>query len=100
MIKYKGTTLFPPAMFDVLASYTAIEHYQIEISSTMVGTDDIRILISSKQQNSALLKEIKDSFQAKLRVIPNVEFEREEILISRIYNPLSRKPIYLVDKRE
>ncbi|MGE8423858.1 MAG: hypothetical protein ACN6PI_13570, partial [Sphingobacterium siyangense] len=62
--------------------------------------DDIRILISSKQQNSELLKEIKDSFQAKLRVIPNVEFEREEILISRIYNPLSRKPIYLVDKRE
>ncbi|MGB3105698.1 phenylacetate--CoA ligase family protein [Sphingobacterium siyangense] len=100
MIKYKGTTLFPPAMFDVLASYTAIEHYQIEISSTAVGTDDIRILISSKQQNSALLKEIKDSFQAKLRVIPNVEFEREEILISRIYNPLSRKPIYLVDKRK
>ncbi|WP_448137871.1 phenylacetate--CoA ligase family protein [Sphingobacterium siyangense] len=100
MIKYKGTTLFPPAMFDVLASYTGIEHYQIEISSTAVGTDDIRILISSKQQNSALLKEIKDSFQAKLRVIPNVEFEREEILISRIYNPLSRKPIYLVDKRE
>lgn len=100
MIKYKGTTLYPPAMFDVLANYKEIEHYQIEISSTAVGTDDIKILIASKQQNNRLLKEIKDSFQAKLRVIPNVEFEKEEILINKIYNPLSRKPIYLVDKRE
>lgn len=100
MIKYKGTTLFPPAMFDVLASYEEIEHYQIEISSTAIGTDDIRILISAKQENAALLKEIKDSFQAKLRVIPTVEFEREEILISKIYNPLNRKPTYLLDKRE
>ncbi|WP_223582604.1 phenylacetate--CoA ligase family protein [Sphingobacterium sp. GVS05A] len=100
MIKYKGTTLFPPAMFDVLASYEEIEHYQIEISSTVIGTDDIRILISAKQENAALLKEIKDSFQAKLRVIPTVEFEREEILISKIYNPLNRKPTYLLDKRE
>ncbi|MCS4225567.1 phenylacetate--CoA ligase family protein [Sphingobacterium sp. BIGb0165] len=100
MIKYKGTTLFPPAMFDVLASYEEIEHYQIEISSTAIGTDDIRVLISAKQENAALLKEIKDSFQAKLRVIPTVEFEREEILISKIYNPLNRKPTYLLDKRE
>ncbi|MEI2272264.1 AMP-binding protein [Sphingobacterium sp. ML3W] len=100
MIKYKGTTLFPPAMFDVLASYKEIEHYQIEISSTAIGTDDIRILIATKQENATLLKEIKDSFQAKLRVIPTVEFEREEILISKIYNPLNRKPTYLRDKRE
>jgi len=100
MIKYKGTTLFPPAMFDVLASYEEIEHYQIEISSTAIGTDDVRILIATKQENATLLKEIKDSFQAKLRVIPTVEFEREEILISKIYNPLNRKPTYLLDKRE
>lgn len=99
MIKYKGTSLYPPAMHDLLVSFEEIKLYLIEISNTEVGTDDIMIQVAASAPTEELLNRIKDSFRAKLRVTPKIVFQEEEILQRTVFNPLSRKPIRFIDHR-
>ncbi|HEY4617906.1 MAG TPA: phenylacetate--CoA ligase [Flavobacterium sp.] len=100
MIKYKGTTLYPPAMNDVLNDFPMIESHIIEISTNDLGTDEILIKIAVKEQSDAFLQQLKDHFRAKLRVSPKIEFTTKEILNPLIYNPMSRKPIHFFDTRK
>jgi len=99
MIKYKGTTLYPPAMNDVLNDFDSIESYIIEISTNDLGTDEILIKIAIKEQSEVFLQELKDRFRAKLRVTPKIEFSTLEILNALVFNQMSRKPIHFFDKR-
>ncbi|SNA82692.1 phenylacetate--CoA ligase [Flavobacterium psychrophilum] len=100
MIKYKGTTLYPPAMNDVLTHFENIENHIIEISTNDLGTDEILIKIAVKNKSEAFLQELKDHFRAKLRVTPKIEFTTKEILSPLVFNPMSRKPITFFDKRK
>lgn len=99
MIKYKGTTLYPPALNDVLNSFEGISAYQIIIKTNDIGTDEILVKYSSENHSEDLMHEIRDHFRAKLRVTPKVEFVDFEQLSKYIFNPKSRKPINFVDLR-
>ena len=56
MIKYKGTTLYPPAMYNILNDFSEIESYVIEIFHNELGTDEILIKIASAAISEELLK--------------------------------------------
>jgi len=100
MIKYKGTTLYPPAMVDILNNFEHIENYIIELSSNELGTDEILIKIAVTAGSPELLHDIKDHFRAKLRVTPRIEFIGREALTVLTQNPLIRKPIQFIDHRK
>ncbi|MGK4568415.1 AMP-binding protein [Flavobacterium sp. 3HN19-14] len=100
MIKYKGTTLYPPAMNDVLNDFDAIESHIIVIDTNDLGTDEILIKIAVKNRTDTFLQELKDHFRAKLRVTPKIEFTTSEALRPLIFNPMSRKPVHFFDNRK
>ncbi|MGO1521297.1 MAG: phenylacetate--CoA ligase family protein [Sphingobacterium sp.] len=100
MIKYKGTTLYPPAMHDAVAHFDEIRLHLIEISSSEIGTDEILIRLHSTDSSDEFSVKLKDYFRARLRVSPTISFEDEDVLHKMIYDPLSRKPITFVDKRK
>lgn len=99
MIKYKGTTLYPPAMHDLLASFDEIKLHLIEISNNDIGTDDILIRVVTSNDSVDFLNIIKDLFRAKLRVTPRIEFNDFEVLQKIVFNPMNRKPTTFIDKR-
>lgn len=99
MIKYKGTTLYPPAMHDVLNHFDSVENHLIEISTNDLGTDEIVIKIASNDASDELLHEIKDYFRAKLRVTPKIEFASSEDLQRIVFPAMSRKPVRFFDLR-
>jgi phenylacetate-CoA ligase len=100
MIKYKGTTLYPPALYDILDNVQGIQNYYVEVYTNNIGTDEILIHIGSKLQGEPFEKEIKDHFRAKLRVAPQIVFEPADH-IDRIINPASgRKSVRFLDKRQ
>jgi phenylacetate-CoA ligase len=99
MIKYKGTTLYPPAMHNILNDFNEVESYVIEISHNNIGTDEILIKIAVKQTSEKLLQNIKDHFRAKLRVAPKIEFHDKKEIQKLQFPIMSRKPIYVIDKR-
>lgn len=99
MIKYKGTTLYPPAMNDILNDFEGILCYQIVIQSNEIGLDEIIIKLSSEKDDESFEAEVRDHFRAKLRVSPKIEMVDFDVLSKTVFNPNSRKPITFIDLR-
>lgn len=100
MIKYKGTTLYPSSLYDILNDIKSVKNYIVEVKTNAIGTDDILIKIGCDEHTKEFEKNIKDHFRAKLRVAPNVEFEKPEKISKMQFPETSRKPIVFVDKRK
>ena len=101
MIKFKGTTLYPPAINDVLDNTDYVTGYVIEVSTNDAGTDNVKVKLSLHPDASAdAVKQLKDSFRSRIRVAPDIEvLPAEEI--QRINFPAkSRKPIKFIDLRK
>lgn len=99
MIKYKGTTLYPPALFDILDNIHFVRNYVVEVYTNDLGTDEITVRVGVDEAHEEYVKDIKDLFRSKVRVAPNVKFETPEY-IAKIQMPaMSRKPIKFVDLR-
>ncbi|MCB4808057.1 AMP-binding protein [Tamlana sp. 62-3] len=100
MIKYKGTTLYPPAMDNILNDFTEVESYVIEISHNNIGTDEICLKIATTNNSKDFLNAIKDHFRAKLRVTPKIELHPKEKIEKIRFPKMSRKPVLVIDKRK
>ncbi len=100
MIKFKGTTLYPPAIYDVLNQIGEIENYIVEVSTSKLGTDELLIKVGAIDGNQKLEKEIKDHFRASLRVAPEIKFYLPKEIIQNQFPNNSRKPIIFIDKRK
>lgn len=100
MIKLKGTTVYPPAIFELLDDIPEVDSYVIEVSTNEIGTDDVLVRVAGKEMSREIEKKIKDHFRAKIRVAPNIKFESHKD-IEAIQNPEnSRKTISFIDKRK
>ena len=99
MIKYKGTTLYPPVLMDLLTEFAQVENYIIEISNNEILTDEILIKIGTSTPSDALREEIINHFRAKMRVVPKIEFHPVETIEQQLYPKGSRKPVKFIDHR-
>lgn len=99
MIKYKGTTLFPSALFEILNEIPDVKNYIVEVSTNNVENDDIIVKIGSNVSGDLFKKTIKDHFRAKLRVAPEIHFSTPKEIQKLQFPESSRKPITFIDKR-
>ncbi len=101
MLKLKGTTLYPPALNDVLEGTPYVDNYVVVVSTSDAGTD--RVLVkagTSLPATPSLVKDLKDRFRSRIRVAPDVEFLPVEA-VSRINHPDgARKPVKFIDLRK
>jgi phenylacetate-CoA ligase len=100
MIKYKGTTLYPPALYDILNNIEGVKNYLVEVFTNEIGTDEILIRIGCDWIPENFEKDIKDHFRAKLRVAPQIKFEEIQTIHKLQFPEMSRKPIVFIDRRE
>ena len=100
MIKYTGTTLYPPALYDILNNIQQVENYVVEVFTNDIGTDEILIHLAARDKTETLVTTIVEHFRAKLRVTPTIKFV-SAAEINVMQNPeMSRKPVKFIDKRE
>ncbi|MGN0281664.1 MAG: phenylacetate--CoA ligase family protein [Prevotella sp.] len=101
MIKLKGTTLYPPAINDVLDNVDYIENYAVFVSFSAAGTDEVTVKIGLKHEPGFdVVKDLKDRFRSRIRVAPNVEILPKEEIAKINFPAKSRKPIKFVDLRK
>lgn len=102
MIKYKGTTLYPPAMVEVLTNANYVENYYITISTNPnTETDDVAITIGLRNNpDFDVVKDLKDRFRAKIRVAPQILIDEVENIRKVNFPAMSRKPVTFIDKRD
>ena len=99
MIKFKGTTLYPPALFDMLNEMENVIDYVAEVSSNEVGTDEVTICIVPDNFDEETNRKIRANLQARLRVSPHIKYITEEE-IKKIQMPeAGRKIIRFIDRR-
>lgn len=100
MIKFKGTTLYPPALFDVLDNVHHVQNYVVEVYTNDLGTDEILVRVGcSEDYGESFIKELKDLFRSKLRVAPNIRIESPDYIANIQMPAMSRKAIKYIDLR-
>jgi phenylacetate-CoA ligase len=99
MIKYKGTSLYPPSLQDLLNDFEEVKHYVIEVFSSEIDEDEILVKVFCTEETEELQDKIKDRFRAKVRVSPRIQFVGEQEIMKIKFPENSRKSITFVDKR-
>lgn len=96
MIKLKGTTLYPPAIFEILHQ-SSVADYVVEVFENELGLDELKIYLPS---GNGLTTEsaLKNIFQSKLRIAPQLVFQsKQEIEIMQLSG--GRKLQKFLDRR-
>lgn len=97
MIKYKGTTIYPPTIQDALSTVREIQDYIIQISKSDIDTDEILIYICQNGSHDATEQKIRAALQSHIRVIPLLSFV-SSATIQEMRPANSRKPLTVVFK--
>jgi phenylacetate-CoA ligase len=101
MVKYKGTSLFPPAIFDVLDNTSYVENYVMMVSDNEYGSDRIVIKLGiSTMPPFDITKDLKDRFRARIRVAPEIEICPVDEIQKIILSDANRKPTKFIDYRK
>jgi len=99
MIKFKGTTLYPPALFDLLNEREEILDYVVEVYSNEIGLDQVLLYVLPTENSEECDHRIRAYLQARLRVSPHIKYVTAEELQKIQFNEASRKLIKFIDKR-
>lgn len=100
MIKYKGTTLYPPALYDILDNIPEVKAYIVEAYTNSLDTDEILIRLASNNKSDEFVKQVKNVFRSKVRVAPQIVFEPLELILKSQMPQSSRKVIKFIDLRK
>lgn len=98
MVKFHGTTLYPPAINAVLDDLKGIGDYYVVVTCDFELSDRVRVHVALRDQSLGAA-EIAEKLQARLRVKPEVVVEDEETVRRQVYES-SRKPVRFFDRRE
>jgi phenylacetate-CoA ligase len=101
MIKFKGTTLYPPALFDLLGEMEDIADFAVEVYSNEVGLDEIllHIVPAFGRVSEEGDHRIRAYLQARLRVSPHIEYLTREQMQKMQFPEAARKAIKFIDRR-
>jgi len=101
MIKLKGTTLYPPAINDVLDNVDYVENYVVIVRDNNTGTDEVLVKVGLKYKPVFdVVKDLKDKFRAHIRVAPLVEVDAVDSIHRINFPSMSRKPTKFIDERK
>jgi phenylacetate-CoA ligase len=98
MIKYRGTTLYPQAVYAVLDEMPEVSEYYVTVRSDFDLSDilSVHVAVTNGSCSSA---GIIDRLQARLRVRPEVVISTEEEIRKQMLTGQSRKINRFIDRR-
>jgi len=99
MIKFKGTTLYPPALFDLLNEREEILDYVVEVSSNEIDLDQVLLYVVPAEDSEECDHRIRSYLQARLRVSPHIKYVSAEEIQKMQFNEANRKPVKFIDRR-
>jgi phenylacetate-CoA ligase len=97
LIKYKGTTLYPPALYEAIAPLQGITDYLIEVSQSAMGMDEITLYASINGSIDSMEAQLRAALHAKVRVTPIISFVTTE-QIQQMRPTNQRKPTHIIFK--
>jgi len=99
MIKFKGTTLYPPALVDLLTEREEILDFVIEVYPDEIGLDQVALYLLLAEDSDENDRRIRAYLQASLRVSPHIKYLTAEDMQKKQFTEAGRKPIKFIDRR-
>ncbi|BDD02122.1 phenylacetate--CoA ligase family protein [Persicobacter psychrovividus] len=99
LLKFKGTSIYPNSIYNVLNRFEDIDDYIIEVCCSEIGQDLVRILLENTPKVIALQYHIKQTLQSELRVLPEIVYINKSEIRKMKYPKNSRKPVTFIDLR-
>ncbi len=100
MIKYKGTTLYPPAIFDILNNIPFVKEYVVEVFTNDLLLDEIRLHINTPLPVDECENKLRPIMQSRLRVMPLLQVHAAATIHDMQYPLTSRKQVKCIENRE
>ena len=98
MMKIRGTTLYPQAVYSALDDMDGVDDYYMVVTSRGDLSDEVTIYAAVNDKRSTA-DAIQKELQARLRVRPEVVIAGEEAVRQIVFSPESRKFVRLIDRR-
>ncbi len=98
MLKYRGTTIFPAAIGNVLHAIEAVQGYYLEVEREFDLSDRIRVVVGCTDR-SLTAEHLAELIAAKTRVKPEVVLVSAEEIVQKTVTPDRRKPVIFFDYR-
>jgi phenylacetate-CoA ligase len=98
MMKVRGTSLYPQAVFAAMDEIGGLGDYYLEITNTDELSDQLIIHIGDRAGQPPV-NSICEQLQSKLRVTPSIVIDPEDKVRQHVHSPESRKPIRVIDRR-
>jgi phenylacetate-CoA ligase len=95
MIKLKGTTIYPPGIFEILHQVN-ISDYVVEVFTNTLGTDELRLHVFADE---VTCQRVKSIFQSRFRILPEVLASTQQQIEQMQLSDGSRKPKKFIDRR-
>lgn len=99
MIKFKGTTLYPPALFEILNEREEILDFVVEVYPNEFGLDEVLLYILPIANTVECDHQIRAYLQARLRVSPQIKYVTAEDIGKMQFPETVRKAVKFIDKR-
>jgi phenylacetate-CoA ligase len=99
-VKLKGTTIYPPGIFDILNEMEFVGDYVVEVYTGELGTDELRLHVTVNGEiTDAIVNQLNSAFQSRLRVLPQIDFTSPGLLEKMQHGNGERKVRRFVDNR-
>ena len=99
LLKVRGTSLYPQAVFTVLDEMPEISEYYLEVFADEALSDRLVVHLAFKRQ-PVDVDVVLRRLQARLRVKPEVIVEPDADIRRVVFTPESRKPVRFIDLRK
>ncbi|MBK7344576.1 MAG: AMP-binding protein [Saprospiraceae bacterium] len=100
MIKYKGTTLYPPSLLNALNSIELISDYTVEVFRNDMNLDDMIIHIAVGGEVDVCDPGIRQALQSRMRIVPTIRYTSMEEVQRLQISEGKRKPSKFLDARQ
>ncbi len=99
MIKFKGTTLYPPALFDLLNGMEEVLDFVVVVYTNEIGMDEVLLHLVPADDSKACDNRVRAYIQARLRVSPHIVYITTEEIQKIQFGEESRKVVKFIDRR-
>lgn len=99
MIKYKGTTFYPPALENLLHQVSGIDDYGLQIKKDEWGNDKIQLFVHALSSENLVLEHLQSICRQKLRAVPEISFLSGAEMKQLLFPNNDRKPMRIQDFR-
>ncbi len=99
MLKFKGTTVFPTSVYNVLDSISNVMDYVLVATASTELSDELEVVAAVSNDSADAMAEIAERLKGALKVTPRIRFASSDQLAAARGSDGYRKKRLFVDRR-